>query len=85
MPAITNEKFRPEPRHADTSVDTETPHSNIENDGTVNDETVDDETVDDDAAEDAGTDGDSTADSAAEATAASMNSDQTENASTGEQ
>lgn len=85
MPAITNEKFRPEPRHADTSVDTETPHSNIENDGTVNDETVDDETVDDNAAGDAGTDGDSAADSAAEATAASMNSDQTEDVSTGEQ
>lgn len=85
MPAITNEKFRPEPRHADTSVDTETPHSNIENDGTVNDETVDDETVDDNAARDAGTDGDSAADSAAEATAASMNSDQTEDVSTGEQ
>lgn len=80
MPAITNEKFRPEPRHADTSVDTETPHSNIENDSTV-----DDETVDDDAAGDAGTDGDSVADSAAEATAASMNSDQTEDVSTGEQ
>lgn len=85
MPAITNEKFRPEPRHADTSVDTETPHSNIENDGTVNDETVDDETVDGDAAADAETEGDSAADSAAEADAASMNSDQTENASTEEQ
>lgn len=85
MPAITNEKFRPEPRHADTSVDTETPHSNIENDDTVNDETVDDETADDNAAGDAETEGDSAADSAAEADAASMNSDQTEDVSTGEQ
>ena len=84
MPAITNEKFRPEPRHADTSVDTETPQSSAKGSG-VDDETVDDGTVDDDAVGDAGTDGDSTADSAAEATAASMNSDQTEDVSTDEQ
>lgn len=74
MPAITNEKFRPEPRHADTSVDTETPHSSADGNG-----------VDGDAAADAETEGDSAADSAAEADAASMNSDQTENASTEEQ